>query len=585
MKLINLMNNISFNLKVILIGLISITAVLVPAYLVVSKSAEQIVGTEQEILGFGANNSLINSLKLLQIHRGLSSGALNGNKQQADQLVGVSKDINKTLSQLQINIDLINSTVLTKEVNGLIDEWETLDEKVNQNRVDAPTSFVEHTKLIDQVLKIFWDLGIESGLWYDPEVTSYHLIIASMDALPKATESLAKIRGLGNSVLTQKQRSEKQAETIALAKNHLMVHSLTLNLHLDAAINSNNSLSQLREMHKQQSDQIAAVLRMVEVEVLGKSEFTLEPEEFWSTMSETIDDLYSLNDAVFEKLRGLLDERMEILESTRNNILIVLGVLFLVFIVFGWSFVRSLKVSVATIQKATSQISNGNYDVALDTERRDEFGELNLAMLSLNQRLHKAASVANENARIRSALDSTSSNVMLADVNRTIIYMNKSVEKMLRESESELRKVLPHFSVDKIIGSNMDIFHKNPSHQSNLLANLTGTYVGNIVVAGISFRLIANPIFNERGERLGSVVEWINRTKEVATEHELSRILGALETATTNVMIADPDRKIIYMNKSVENMLRKAESGKRYSQRAFSLLSRQNYWQQYGYIP
>jgi methyl-accepting chemotaxis protein len=162
--------------------------------------------------------------------------------------------------------------------------------------------------------------------------------------------------------------------------------------------------------------------------------------------------------------------------------------------------------------------------------------------------------------RILGALGSTSSNVMVADNDRTIIYMNKSVEKMLRGVEADLRRALPHFSVDKIIGSSMDIFHKNPAHQSHLLANLRETYIGNIVVAGCSFRLIANPIFSESGDRLGSVVEWVDRTKEVAAEHEMSRILGALETTTTNVMIADPERKIIYMNKSVEKMLRVAEA-------------------------
>ncbi|MEN0039457.1 MAG: methyl-accepting chemotaxis protein [Cellvibrio sp.] len=172
----------------------------------------------------------------------------------------------------------------------------------------------------------------------------------------------------------------------------------------------------------------------------------------------------------------------------------------------------------------------------------------------------KEVAAEKEMGRTLGALGATSSNVMVADQDRNIIYMNAAVEKMLRGVEADLRKALPHFAVDRIIGSNMDIFHKNPSHQSNLLANLRDTYIGNIVVAGYSFRLIANPIFSASGERLGSVVEWVDRTKEVAAEHEMSRILGALETTTTNVMIADPDRNIIYMNKSVEKMLRLAES-------------------------
>ncbi len=162
--------------------------------------------------------------------------------------------------------------------------------------------------------------------------------------------------------------------------------------------------------------------------------------------------------------------------------------------------------------------------------------------------------------QVVTALSATSSNVMVADADRNIVYMNKAVESMLREAESDLRSALPHFSVDKVVGSNMDIFHRNPAHQSHLLANLRSTYTANIVVANRNFRLIANPIITDSGERIGSVVEWLDRTKEVAAELELSRILGALDSTTTNVMIADNNRKIIYMNKSVEAMLRTVES-------------------------
>ncbi len=174
--------------------------------------------------------------------------------------------------------------------------------------------------------------------------------------------------------------------------------------------------------------------------------------------------------------------------------------------------------------------------------------------------LNEAEAISLENSRIKQALDATSSNVMVADINRNITFANKAVIAMLRVAEGDMRKALPNFSVDRVVGSNMDIFHRNPAHQSNLLANLSQTYVGNIQVAGRSFRLIANPIFSTTGERLGSVVEWLDRTKEVAAEHELSRILGALEATTTNVMIADAERKIIYMNNSVATMLKVAES-------------------------
>jgi hypothetical protein len=160
----------------------------------------------------------------------------------------------------------------------------------------------------------------------------------------------------------------------------------------------------------------------------------------------------------------------------------------------------------ATAVVAAKRMGKGDYEVNSDlagAERDSLLGQLETMRIELQA----SAAVAIENARIKQALESTSSNVMMADNNRNIVYMNKSVVAMLRDAEADLRKALPHFSVDKALGSNMDIFHKNPSHQSNLLANLRETYVGNIVVAGRSFRLIANPIFSQTGERLGSVVE------------------------------------------------------------------------------
>lgn len=129
--------------------------------------------------------------------------------------------------------------------------------------------------------------------------------------------------------------------------------------------------------------------------------------------------------------------------------------------------------------------------------------------------------------RVLEALNGTTTNVMIADEKRDIIYMNKSVETMLRAVESELQKALPHFAVDKVIGSSVDIFHKDPSHQKRVLENLYDTYYTNIRVSDKHFRLIANPLMDETGNRLGFVVEWQDRTAEVAAEQEITKLVSA----------------------------------------------------------
>jgi methyl-accepting chemotaxis protein len=108
------------------------------------------------------------------------------------------------------------------------------------------------------------------------------------------------------------------------------------------------------------------------------------------------------------------------------------------------------------------------------------------------------------------ATDSLTANVMIADTNLTITYMNDAVIGFLKEAESDLRKDLPRFSVATLIGANIDAFHKNPAHQRQMLANLNATHRATINVGGRVFDLVATPLKDKDGKRLGTAVEWNN---------------------------------------------------------------------------
>ncbi|WP_214454171.1 PAS domain-containing protein, partial [Aeromonas dhakensis] len=65
-----------------------------------------------------------------------------------------------------------------------------------------------------------------------------------------------------------------------------------------------------------------------------------------------------------------------------------------------------------------------------------------------------------ENLRVRKALDGASTNVMIADTNLNIVYMNEAVLAMLGLAELDIRKDLPSFDVRHLMGKNIDTFHK-----------------------------------------------------------------------------------------------------------------------------
>jgi methyl-accepting chemotaxis protein len=139
----------------------------------------------------------------------------------------------------------------------------------------------------------------------------------------------------------------------------------------------------------------------------------------------------------------------------------------------------------------------------------------------------KELALAAENLRIKNALDKCSTNVMIANADCEIAYMNESVTEMMVRNESELRKSLPQFDTKRLIGANIDLFHKNPSHQRNMLAGLKSTYKTEIKVGNLYFSLVANPIVDAKGARVGTVVEWKDRTAEVAVENDVAGLVKA----------------------------------------------------------
>ena len=223
------------------------------------------------------------------------------------------------------------------------------------------------------------------------------------------------------------------------------------------------------------------------------------------------------------------------------------------------------------VKTAIDAMAAGNFTDHFAGSDADFWG-LKSSVAALSERL-AGADIVNIQ-RAKSALDCATGNVMIADENNIISYANSSVINMLRAAESDIQKDLPQFSASTVVGSSFDIFHKNPAHQKAMVAQLTGTYETSIVVGGRTFNLIANPVMDESGSRLGTVVEWQDSTEELRRQveeqarleedrrvaSERARVQFALDVTTVNVMIANGDNEIVYINQSLLAMLTNAEA-------------------------
>ncbi|WP_163830800.1 PAS domain-containing protein [Spartinivicinus ruber] len=268
----------------------------------------------------------------------------------------------------------------------------------------------------------------------------------------------------------------------------------------------------------------------------------------------------------------LLSLKLEAIKAERTEHLLIILALVSIGLLFTWWFNQVINRGLRTILEIFDDINSGNYksrDVT-SLQSKDEVGTVITRLVDLQAKLKEnidsLQKQMKESSRVKQALDVATTNVMIADNNFDIIYMNESAVEMMQAAEADIKQEINNFDSNNLLGGSIDRFHKNPAHQRKVLNELTSTYKSKISVGRRTFNIISTPILDKNGERLGSVVEWDDQTEKLAkdkeTQHlaaENSRVKQALDSVTSSVMIANNDLEIVYLNNSLDIMLRNAE--------------------------
>ena len=213
----------------------------------------------------------------------------------------------------------------------------------------------------------------------------------------------------------------------------------------------------------------------------------------------------------------------------RHKLVVALAVLaFAVFV--SWWIARSVSRPIQQASTVARNISAGLYSNPIDVRSDDETGQLLRAMAgmqaTLGYNLHEARESADENARIKTALDYISTSVTVSDTDGKLIFMNNACLDLFRG----LARTQPgneHFDPATLIGTRLMDFFDDEGLRAIYSRQLRDREVVEYRLWEHDFELVISPVYDSDGNYVARVTQWNDITAERQVGREIQEIVGS----------------------------------------------------------
>ncbi len=556
------------------LGLLAAAMTAVPSLFFVRELGVQIKAAQAEHAGTPVIRDALQLVARVQRQRTLATIALSGNSAKEAERKAGAAELEKLLGQVgQVAANGGEPWRIVKQrVNAIAEQWHQIAPAVERGQLGTDDAIEALSEVAAQATGLVLDIDDASGLSLDPEAETYHLMMSTTYQMPIMVERLSKLRALGIRALTAKVQGEAERASV---KQQLRVAEDARSLaarHMDQAFAASlRTTERLKALRLAADTAMQALSERTWTHVIQPAKATISADEFSQLAMAANEAQRKVIDESLSILDDELEARADALVRTRALMVAVVFGLAAVSVLLGWAIARSVTRPIADAVQAAERVAAGDLDFPVDSRGRDEparlAGSLERMQTNLRERAAADAKLLAETGRVRMALDRCSTNVMIADASGAIVYMNRSIGEMFARNEVELRRMLPQFDAKRILGQSFDFFHRNPAHQRQLVDNLSGEHKARVKIGTLTFALAANPVFDDKGQRTGTVVEWADITAELAAQEREAalaaanaRVKTALDVAAMPVRIADAGGTIVYVNDALKALLRRDAS-------------------------
>ncbi len=279
----------------------------------------------------------------------------------------------------------------------------------------------------------------------------------------------------------------------------------------------------------------------------------------YDLVHSTLIDLFDIQERQTKKSFDAAIEQLELLKISTIAIIVFFASIYLY---LTRLLHRAINLPLARVSAIFRKIAAGDYTNQVSIVNHDEIGCLTESVQLMQTRagaeIDEIKRVAAENRRIRNALDQSNASIMIIDANNYIIYCNHAMQTLLLKNEKQFVEILAGKQVNSILGQSFNIFN-----QEFDITTITKPIKHSYKIGNNVFILTFAPVIDESGIRLGTSVEWLDRTLEAAVEEEVAQIVKSASEGdfTKRLEIKNKSGFFEQLAKSINQLLENNEKG------------------------
>jgi methyl-accepting chemotaxis protein len=505
------------------------TPVALVGFFYLSWTAAQVRQARDELDGARYMSALGGVAADVLTHRSRAFTFLSGDSARRGDVIAQQAEVDNRIAALDaVDAEIGKHLGASDAWQAVKAEWNSLKSKTLQQSADDNDA--AHVALLESLTRLADFIGASSKTSFDPEEHTRTLIHVASEYGPNASIYASNMRRHAVRAAIKGYLGGDDRMGIQIFHDRFVAQMDTVRAELEQL--PPELKASLQPAFDAATTTSAEFYGFVQTKILNAANLQTPGGEVYDAGVPTNRALKKLSAASYEATSVAVKQRLSSLLIHRNVTAGISAIALALALALSWLIARSLTRPLTQAVSIFERIAAGRYDNAIKATSADETGQVLRALDEMQRKLQAQIeterAAAAENSRIRQALDKTSTSVVLADAQHRIIYLNDTAQASFTRNDREISRTLPGFDAARLLGSSLDALAPDPATQRRELDALATADVQERVLGEFTFRTVMNPVVSDKGERLGTVMEWTQRTQEVRVEKELQNMLAAV---------------------------------------------------------